>query len=325
MLFFWLVRNAIVVLVAIRLALRRLFVMKLMNLTSTRSRCSHDAVVGILVDDSTVSREIERHHEMGQPPAEAAVSGRSESDGGDRHHVGRRGSSCRSRSPGQVVATWPSSDRGRHLDAHLAVRVVPITRRWPAMGLKGTGSPLLHPQVRAGLHLGSHGTHRALPWREGAYPGDRFLPVSFVGAMLLVPFASWVPSSCRGRPGEIFAQITFPVGTPLTTTSKRCSSSSARSVTCPTSTRTRGFRRVRSPFGGFLVQATSPSSRWLKDERKQHELLGEPVRQLAAKTLPNTQVVVIPATGTGGNAQRSTSRDRRSGGHPPSTPTKLYK
>ena len=74
-------RNAIVVLIAIPASLCvALFVMKMMNLTiDTISLLGMTLVVGILVDDSTVVLEnIERHFEMGQPPHEAAISGRSE-------------------------------------------------------------------------------------------------------------------------------------------------------------------------------------------------------------------------------------------------------
>src|SRR5580658_1321308 len=74
-------RNAIVVLVAIPSPLCvALFVMMMMNLTiDTISLLGMTLVVGILVDDSTVVLEnIERHYELGQSPAEAAVTGRNE-------------------------------------------------------------------------------------------------------------------------------------------------------------------------------------------------------------------------------------------------------
>ena len=64
-------RNAIVVLIAIPASLGvAIFVMKMLGLTlDTISLLGMTLVIGILVDDSTVVLEnIERHHEMGEPP-----------------------------------------------------------------------------------------------------------------------------------------------------------------------------------------------------------------------------------------------------------------
>ena len=74
-------RNAVVVMVAIPTSLGvTLFAMKIMNLTlDTISLMAMTLVIGILIDDSTVVLEnIERHHEMGEAPPDAALNGRSE-------------------------------------------------------------------------------------------------------------------------------------------------------------------------------------------------------------------------------------------------------
>ena len=74
-------RNAVVVMVAIPTSLGvTLFAMKLLNLTlDTISLMAMTLVIGILIDDSTVVLEnIERHRDMGEEPADAALNGRSE-------------------------------------------------------------------------------------------------------------------------------------------------------------------------------------------------------------------------------------------------------
>ncbi len=74
-------RNAVVVMIAIPTSLGvTLFVMKMLNLTlDTISLMAMTLVIGILIDDSTVVLEnIERHHGMGEAPADAALNGRSE-------------------------------------------------------------------------------------------------------------------------------------------------------------------------------------------------------------------------------------------------------
>jgi len=74
-------RNAVVVMVAIPTSLGvTLFAMKALNLTlDTISLMAMTLVIGILIDDSTVVLEnIERHRDLGEAPADAALNGRSE-------------------------------------------------------------------------------------------------------------------------------------------------------------------------------------------------------------------------------------------------------
>ncbi|MGD1067180.1 MAG: efflux RND transporter permease subunit [Vulcanimicrobiaceae bacterium] len=74
-------RNAVVVMIAIPTSLGvTLFVMMCMGLTlDTISLMAMTLVIGILIDDSTVVLEnIERHHSLGEAPADAALNGRTE-------------------------------------------------------------------------------------------------------------------------------------------------------------------------------------------------------------------------------------------------------
>jgi HAE1 family hydrophobic/amphiphilic exporter-1 len=126
--------------------------------------------------------------------------------------------------------------------------------------------------------------------------------------MLLVPLglvgSEFIPAVDRG---EIFIQVTYPVGTPLTKTTAAVFKLERQIRNLPDiDADTAAAGGYASPFGGFLVQGNVGQVHvWLRDDRKRPT--GYWVyryRQLAATTLPGTQVVVIPATGTGGgNAQ----------------------
>jgi HAE1 family hydrophobic/amphiphilic exporter-1 len=126
--------------------------------------------------------------------------------------------------------------------------------------------------------------------------------------MLLVPFgvvgSEFVPAVDRG---EIFAQITYPVGTPLSTATRAVLKLESEIRDLPDiDADTAVSGGYASPFGGFLLEGNVGQVHvWLKDDRKHDtNYWVTQYRRLAAKTLPNTQVVVIPATGTGGgNAQ----------------------
>jgi len=311
-------RNAIVVLVAIPASLSvALFAMKMLGLTiDTISLLGMTLVVGILVDDSTVVLEnIERHFEMGQEPEEAAISGRSEI-----------GMAAIVITFVDVVVFLPiaflQGQVGRNLAEFGIVVVIStltslfvsftitpaLAGKW-ALRSRWTPPFFIRGFERCFSAVRSWYAHRALPW------GLRhrvsvlvFCVASFAFAMLLVPLgivgSEFIPPVDRG---EIFTQLTYPVGTPLTKT------------TAAVFELERKFRDLAdidadtavaggyaSPFGGFLIQGNVGQIHvWLKDDRKHSTTYWvNRYRQLAAKTLPGTQVVVIPATGTGGgNAQ----------------------
>jgi len=200
-------RNAIVVLVAIPSSLCvALFAMKMMNLTiDTISLLGMTLVVGILVDDSTVVLEnIERHHEMGQPPAEAAVSGRSEI-----------GMAAIVITLVDVVVFLPiaflQGQVGRNLaEFGIVVVISTLTSLFvsftitPSLAgnwaLKGHWKPpfFIRKFEQGFTGVRSWYAHRAFAVGfAGPYPGNRFLLGVLVGAMLLVPFGIVVRSSCR--------------------------------------------------------------------------------------------------------------------------------
>ncbi len=311
-------RNAIVVLVAIPSSLCvALFVMKMMNLTiDTISLLGMTLVVGILVDDSTVVLEnIERHFDMGQKPHEAAISGRSEI-----------GLAAIVITLVDVVVFLPiaflQGQVGRNLaEFGIVVVISTLTSLFVSFtitptlagnwALKGHWRP---PWVIRKFEEGfnwvrSTYAHRILPWGlRHRVAVVAFCMGSFVFGMSLVPLgivgSEFIPPVDRG---EIFSQITYPVGTPLTTTTKAVLKFEREVRDLPDiDADTAVAGGYASPFGGFLIQGNVGQVHvWLKDDRKHSTLYWvNTYRRMAAKTLPNVQVVVIPATGTGGgNAQ----------------------
>jgi HAE1 family hydrophobic/amphiphilic exporter-1 len=311
-------RNAIVVLIAIPASLCvALFVMKMMGLTiDTISLLGMTLVVGILVDDSTVVLEnIERHYEHGQSPEEAAIAGRTEI-----------GMAAIVITLVDVVVFLPiaflQGQVGRNLaEFGIVVVISTLTSLFvsftitPAMAgkwaLKSTWKPPFPIRTFEQGFTGvrSWYAHRVLPWalrHRVAVVG--FCVASFVFAMLLVPFglvgSEFIPPVDRG---EIFVQITYPVGTPLTkTTSAVLQLERELRDLADIDADTAVSGGYASPFGGFLIQGNVGQIHvWLKADRKRSTIdWVRRYRQIAAQTLPNTQVVVIPATGTGGgNAQ----------------------
>jgi HAE1 family hydrophobic/amphiphilic exporter-1 len=311
-------RNAIVVLVAIPASLCvALFVMKMLNLTiDTISLLGMTLVVGILVDDSTVVLEnIERHFDMGEEPHQAAIKGRTEI-----------GTAAVVITLVDVVVFLPiaflQGQVGRNLaEFGIVVVVSTLTSLFvsftitPSMAgnwaLKSTWKPpaLIRGFERGFEKLRSWYAHRALPWglrhRVFVITGCFAL---FVFAIALVPLglvgSEFIPPVDRG---ELYAQITYPVGTPLTTTTKAVLQLERKIRALPDiDADTASAGGYSSPFGGFLLQGNVGQIHvWLSDNRKHStDYWVNQYRKIARQTLPNVTVVVIPATGTGGgNAQ----------------------
>jgi hydrophobic/amphiphilic exporter-1 (mainly G- bacteria), HAE1 family len=311
-------RNMIVVLVAIPASLCvALFVMKLMGLTiDTISLLGMTLVVGILVDDSTVVLEnIERHFEMGQAPHAAAVAGRNEI-----------GMAAIVITLVDVVVFLPIAFLQGQVGRNLAeFGIVVVISTLTSLFVSFTITPSLagnwalhgHWKPPAPIRAFTRGfdalrdwyAHKALP--VGLRHKTIVIAIcllSFVGAMALVPFglvgSEFIPPVDRG---EIFVQITYPVGTPLTTTTKAVLAMERKirhlqDIDADTAV-SGGYA---SPFGGFLLQGNVGQVHvWLTENHKRstNYWVGQ-YRKIAAETLPNVKVVVIPATGTGGgNAQ----------------------
>jgi HAE1 family hydrophobic/amphiphilic exporter-1 len=311
-------RNAIVVLVAIPASLCvALFVMKVMGLTlDTISLLGMTLVVGILVDDSTVVLEnIERHSEMGSPPHEAAVVGRNEI-----------GTAAVVITLVDVVVFLPiaflQGQVGRNLaEFGIVVVISTLTSLFVSFtitpSLAGNWALKSHwrpPGFIRAFERGFSGVrswyaHKLLPW------GLRHRVVvvaisagSFVFAMALVPLgivgSTFIPPVDRG---EIFMQITYPVGTPLAHTASSVFAlerAIRRYPDIDADTAVAGG--YSSPFGGFLIQGNVGQVHLFLDDNRGHSTYYwvTQYQKLANKLLPNATVVVIPATGTGGgNAQ----------------------
>ncbi len=311
-------RNAIVVLIAIPASLGvALFFMKMLGLTlDTISLLGMTLVVGILVDDSTVVLEnIERHSEMGQPPDEAAVQGRSEI-----------GLAAIVITLVDVVVFLPiafiQSQVGRNL-AEFGIVVVISTLTSLFVSFTIT------PSLAAAWALRSHwkpwgiitaftrGFDRVRDWyvhnvleaalrHRVAVVAACF--ISFVLAMALIPLGfvgeEFIPPVDRG---EIYIQIVYPVGTPLTHVTESVLKME-RAVTnfSDVDADTAVAGAYAAPFGGFVSQGNVGQVHiWLKADRTHAtDYWVTKYRQIAAQTTPGATTYVIPATGTqGGNAQ----------------------
>jgi hydrophobic/amphiphilic exporter-1 (mainly G- bacteria), HAE1 family len=311
-------RNAIVVLIAIPASLCvALFVMKMMGLTlDTISLLGMTLVIGILVDDSTVVLEnIERHRELGEPPDQAAIKGRNEI-----------GTAAIVITMVDVVVFLPiaflQSQVGRNLVEFAIVIVIStltslfvsftitpsLAANW---ALRGHWKPfwIIRAFETQFNRARSLYVHRILPWGlRHRVPFVAFCFASLVFAVALVPLGvvgeTFIPPIFNG---QVFVQVSYPVGTELTTTNSAVIKLEHELRKLPEiASDTALAGGYSSPYGGLLVESnvgqiqifltakgTAQTAYWVNQ-----------YRQIAAKTLPNTQVLVIPSTGqTGGNAQ----------------------
>ncbi len=313
-------RSAIVVCVSIPLSLAiAMTVMKLLGLTlDTDSLLGMSLVIGILVDDSTVVLEnIERHFtELKQKPEDAAVSGREEI-----------GAAAVVITLVDVVVFFPiafiQGQVGRQLSEFAIVVVISTLT---SLFVSFTVTPTL-----AGLWaLKSHWrpwkavewfgqrfdalrtwyTQRALPWgMEHGKLVAIFCLVTFALAISLIPLGvvgeEFIPATDRG---EIFIQVAYPIGTPLTTVETGIFAFEKKVLGYPdifANTAVAGA--YAASFGGFVSQQNVGQVHvWLKDDRKHPTSYWVTEFQRISKNAfpPGVTVVVVPSTGTGGgNAQ----------------------
>ncbi len=314
-------RSAIVVCIAIPTSLAiAITVMKLMNMTiDTVSLLGMSLVIGILVDDSTVVLEnIERHFtELKEPPEEAAVHGREEI-----------GAAAVVITLVDVVVFFPiafiQGQVGRNLSEFAIVVVISTLT---SLFVSFTITPTL-----AGLWaLRSHWkpwrpvewfgerfdavrdwyTKRALPW--GIEHGTLvavFCAVTFFIAIGMVWFGivgeEFIPATDRG---EIFVQLTYPIGTPVATveqgTFKLEQAIDANRGDIQHDTAVAGA--YSASFGGFVTQSNVGQIHiFLNDNRKHSTTYWvDQFRTLTHKVLPSSVAsTVVPSTGSGGgNAQ----------------------
>ena len=311
-------RNAVVVLISIPASLCvTLTAMKLVNFTiDTVSLLAMTLIIGILVDDSIVVLEnVERHHENGEAPKEAAIKGRTQ--------IG----------PAAVVITlvdvvvflpiaFLPGTVGKFLSEFaLVVVVATLTSLCISFtvtpALAGNWSLLSRWKAPKPIERFAEGfenlrqwyAHRALPWAlRRPVPVVAVSGVAVIFAVLLVPLGAvgfeFMPPVDRG---EIFVQATYPIGTPLTTVNAGIAALAARfSKISDVQSQTALAGGTQSNFGGLLVQGSVGQIHvFLKTNRRRSTNFWAPVLgRIAQQVAPTAKVVSIPATGTGGgNAQ----------------------
>ncbi len=309
-------RSAIVVCISIPTSLAiAMTVMKLTHLTvDTISLLGMSLVIGILVDDSTVVLEnIERHFaELREPPKEAAVRGREEI-----------GAAAVVITLVDVVVFFPIAFIGGQVGRQIAeFAIVVVISTLTSLFVSFTVTPTL-----AGLWaLRSHWkpwplverfgrvfddartwyASRVLPWSlQRGKAVALFCAATLVFALALVGFGvvgeEFIPPVDRG---EIFIQLVYPLGTPISTVQKGTFALEQRILgTSDTFANTAVAGAYAAPFGGFVSQSNVGQVHlWLKDDRKHPTSYWvAQLRKIVAESLPSgVQAVVVPATASGG-------------------------
>ena len=312
-------RNAAAVLIAIPTSLlATLMVMQLKQFTlDTVSLLAMTLITGILVDDSIVVLEnSERHREMGESPFRAAINGRLEI-----------GLAAIVITLVDVVVFLPIAFLpgivGKFLSEFALVVVVATLASLfvsftitPA--LAGNWSLLSSKRTIRLIEVFSAGferlriwyAERALPWGL-RHPGTvvAIAAITLAGAVALVPLGvvgfEFDPAQDNG---EIFVQISYPSGTPLTVTraSVRAIEQQVHATVSDLRSETSLAGAALSPVGGYLIDgAVGQIDLRLKPNRKHStDYWVSRVRALAERSAPTANPVVIPATNThGGNSQ----------------------
>jgi HAE1 family hydrophobic/amphiphilic exporter-1 len=312
-------RNALVVCVSIPTSLAiALTAMKLMGLTlDTISLLAMSLVIGILVDDSTVVLEnIERHYdELGESPEDAAVNGREEI-----------GAAAVVITLVDVVVFFPiafiGGQVGRNLNEFAVVVVIStltslfvsftVTPTLAGLwALKSKWKPwgIVNWFTAAFDKTRDVYAHRILPWAldHGALVAI-LCALSFVGSIALIPLGvvgeEFIPATDRG---QIFVQVTYPVGTPLTHVRDGLFALEAKidklSDVDADSASAGGYS---ASFGGYvLLGNVGQIVVFLKDARKHPTAYWvTQIRDMARKELPGASTFVVPSTSTGGGNQQ---------------------
>jgi len=307
-------RNAIVVLVSIPASLLvTLFVMRLANFTiDTISLLAMTLLIGILVDDSIVVLEnTERHYDDGEAPQTAAILGRMEI-----------GAAAMVITLVDVVVFLPIAflpgTVGRFLaEFGLVVTVATLTSLAVSFtitpALAGNWSLLSRWKPPGIVNLFTRGfeatrrlyVERMLGWALGhkvIVAGVSFALVA--GAISLIPLGyvgfEFIPPVDRG---QIFLQLTFPPGTPLTTTNAAIASLEKKIATFKDVKRLTGTAgSYQSGFGGGTNAGSAGQIHvFLVDRPKRTTLQWVAVlNRLAQSEYPLAKPVAIPATGMGG-------------------------
>ena len=311
-------RNAIVVMIAIPSSLLvTLAAMQLAHFTlDTVSLLAMTLIIGILVDDSIVVLEnVERHFHAGEPPTEAAITGRSEI-----------GTAAIVITLVDVVVFLPISflpgSVGLFLrEFGLVVTVATLTSlfvsftvtptlagRW-ALASSWRPWGVIEAFTRQFERLRLWYSNRVLGW---ALRNGRIVAVvsvvSLLLAVLLIPLGvvgfEYIPPVDRG---ELYVTLTGPSGTPLETTRRNTLAVERIVDAVP------DLRAESSTAGEYLGQisgyiqnaAVGQIDVYLNDNRSHSTAYwANRLQAQAQKVLPGMTVVAVPATNiSGGNAQ----------------------
>jgi HAE1 family hydrophobic/amphiphilic exporter-1 len=309
-------RNAIVVMIAIPSSLFvTLFLMKLIGFTiDTVSLLAMTLTIGILVDDSIVVLEnIERHHEHEETPKIAAISGRTEI-----------GAAAAVITLVDVVVFLPIAflpgQTGRFLgEFGFVVTMATLTSLAVSFtitpSLAGNWSLLSEWSAPNFITAFSRGFERlrtfycerilaaALRWP--------FLVIALsvgltAGAIALLPppaglgiiGSEFIPTI---DPGELFVQIQFPTGTPLSVTDAAIRLLSTRFLDLPDVQKiTSTSGSAQASFGGGVNLGSNGQLHIFLDPKRTHSTddITKMAGKLGHQLVPDAVVTAIQATGT---------------------------
>ncbi len=307
-------RNAVVVMVAIPTSLCvALFSMWRLNLTlDTISLLAMTLVIGILVDDSTVVLEnIERHAAEGEEPPSAAVNGRSEI-----------GTAAIVITLVDVVVFLPiafmSGPIGQVLkEFGIVVTVSTLTSLFVSFTITPTLAGLW--ALESGwkpwriINLFTRGfewvrdryAHGVLPWSL-RHPWLVVVAavVMFLASAMLVPTGlvgeTYIPA---GDQGEIFAQFTYPSGTPVLTVRKHVIAVERYvDKIADVESETTEAGQFDAPFGGPVQESNvGQIHMFLKSGRKQStQYWIDYLTRIANRLTPDAGVIIKPASAQSG-------------------------
>jgi HAE1 family hydrophobic/amphiphilic exporter-1 len=311
-------RNAIVVLIAIPASLCvTLAAMKAVNFTiDTVSLLAMTLIIGILVDDSIVVLEnVERHFKNGEAAKEAAIRGRTQ--------IG----------PAAIVITlvdvvvflpiaFLPGTVGKFLSEFALVVVVAtltslcisftvtpaLAGNWSLLSRWRAPRPI-ESFARGFERLRQWYARRALPWAlRRPVPVVVISAAAVIFSVLLVPLGAvgfeFMPPVDRG---EVFVQMTYPTGTPLSAVNAAIAQMAARfAKLADVQSQTALAGGTQSNFGGQIVQGSVGQIHvFLKPNRRRPtDYWARVLGNIGSQVAPGARIVAIPATGTGGgNAQ----------------------
>jgi HAE1 family hydrophobic/amphiphilic exporter-1 len=273
-------------------------------------------IIGILVDDSIVVLEnVERHFDDGEAPRTAAILGRSEI-GGAAIVI----------TLVDVVVFFPLAFlpgiTGRFLSEFgIVVVIATLTSLWVSFtvtpSLAGNWSLLSSwraPRFIAGFAVGFERLRHWYCSRALPFAMHHRIPIVAAGVLLTGVSIALIPLGVVGFDlfpnqdrGQIFVQVQFPTGTPLTKTDATVRSLTEHFLELPDIQRiTSVSGALQQGFGGTLALGSNGQITVFLNDNRTHSTdeLARTMTGLGRKFGNGARVIAIPATGTrGGNAQ----------------------